>query len=243
MRFVLQTEVDFRAIIGRRHKMKPIQPLTALILCTLVACNPDNSSGNDASLLLLGAISSGQSSSASASQTCAQSAANPVSSVSEIGGVCATPVLVQVGDGTIRDTANNILWIQCAMDDDGSPGAVHETSPGSCQTIGASQVFSAATGQGLCSSLTYAGRTGWKLPDMRQLGAHFKNQAAAPHVVDQALSVITLSDATAYNYITTTTGSGSSVGMVEFRNNSGSGGGMKLAASGTTGIVTCMIKL
>ncbi|HNL01369.1 MAG TPA: hypothetical protein PKJ30_09680, partial [Leptospiraceae bacterium] len=82
-----------------------------------------------------------------------------------------------------------------------------------------------------------------KLPDMRQLGAHFKNQAAAPHVVDSALTVLTLSDVTAYNYVTTTTGTGSQVGMVEFRNNSGSGGGMKFAASGTTGIVTCMIKL
>jgi len=221
--------------------MKLAQMIYSAPLLFCLACNPANNSSSDASWLLHALA--GASASSSSAQTCAQSASNPVSSVSEIGGACATPVLVQVGDGTVRDTANNILWIQCAMDDDGSPGAVHETSPMSCQSIGASQVFTAATGNGLCSSLTYAGRTGWKLPDLRQLGAHFKNQAAAPHVVDQTLSVLTLSDATVYNYLTTTTGSGSSVGMVEFRNNSAGGGGMKLAASGTTGIVTCMIKL
>ncbi len=223
--------------------MKPRHLLTGLLALFLTACNQGGNSDAESSLLLLGLAAAGRSSTAATAQTCAQSAANPVSSVSEIGGVCATPTLVQVGDGTVRDTANNILWIQCAMDDDGSPGAVHETSPMACQSIGASQVFTASTGQGLCSSLTYAGRTGWKLPDLRQLGAHFKNQASAPHVVDSALTVLTLSDVTAYNYVTTTTGSGSSVGVVEFRNNSSSGGGMKFAASGTTGIVTCMIKL
>lgn len=223
--------------------MKLIHTIATLMFLSLSACNSDNGSSNDSSLLLLGLAAATRTASSTTAQTCAQSAANPVSSVSEIGGVCATPTLVQVGDGTVRDTANNILWIQCAMDDDGSPGAVHETSPMACQTIGASQVFTASTGQGLCSSLTYAGRTGWKLPDLRQLGAHFKNQAAAPHVVDSSLTVLTLSDVTAYNYVTTTTGTGSQVGMVEFRNNSGSGGGMKFAASGTTGIVTCMIKL
>lgn len=63
----------------------------------------------------------------------------------EVDAVCYPATLVDRGDGTAADEANNLLWAKTGFWDDGN------------------------SAQAACASVNLAGRTDWQLPDLAQL--------------------------------------------------------------------------
>ena len=182
---------------------------------------------------------------------CVQVSSNPVANATSLGGNCVSPVLVDQFNGTVKDTANNLLWIKCLVRTDGSGNStVWESSPGSCNAANAATVKFEVPGiteeaSPTCNNLTYAGRSDWVLPDLKQLGTYYSNTPnGGSYVVNAAITALTLyTSPNQIQFITKTYGASNTAGYVDFSRSEGSGGGVRLNSNATAGNVTCVVKL
>ena len=70
-------------------------------------------------------------------------------------------------DGTVYDRGTNLLWLKCPLQGFGPPGVPNNNT--ACTTAAAALgVWSEALNA--CDQLTFAGRTDWRLPSVRELG-------------------------------------------------------------------------
>lgn len=112
---------------------------------------------------------------------CGQTVANPVSFSSTNGAIvdkaslitamggdnCQTPSLVDNNNGTVTDTANHFIWTLCVID--GTTDEPHTYSNPNCGAFGGTDAsYDQPAASNVCASLTFAGRSNWKLPDAIQ---------------------------------------------------------------------------
>jgi len=182
---------------------------------------------------------------------CQQTSSNPVANATSLGGNCVTPTLVDQGNGTVKDTANNLLWVRCLVRTDASDNSiVWESTPGSCNAANAATVKFELAGineqaSTTCNNLTYAGRSDWVLPDLKQLGTYYSNTpTGGNYVVSGAFTALTVyTSPNQIQYITKTYGASNTAGYVDFSRSEASGGGVRLNSNATAGNVTCVVKL
>jgi hypothetical protein len=234
--------------------LKPI-PLLIFLLPAFLLIHCTSNGGSAAAATDSSATNSGGSG-GSGSNTpagCVQTASNPVANVTSLGGDCANPVLVDQGNGTVKDTANNLLWVKCTVRTDSVSGntVVWESGVGNCNQANAATLKFESSGSSqassLCNDLVYASRSDWGLPDLKQLSIYYKSVGTGvANVINSTLYGLSMygNSSTQIYHITTTTGSGSTAGSVDFSRPTGSGGGPQLINAGTqAGIVMCVVKL
>jgi len=87
------------------------------------------------------------------------------------------PLLNDRGDKTIYDDATGLLWMKCALK---NPGTSEPDSTSACTDSHNNAPWLQALSA--CETLTFAGRTNWRLPSVREIASIFKYGITGPTI-------------------------------------------------------------
>lgn len=171
--------------------MKHLSAILLFSIISILNCAGPKQDDLSGLLLLLAGGSGGGN-----SFHCGQTVANPVSVsfgvangnyVNEVdllaalgGDNCNPPNLTDNNNGTVTDSENHFIWTLCVLDD--LSNAPNDFTASNCAGFDANDSsFSQTSASTTCSSLTFAGRSNWILPDAIQL--HSLRSASTPYVL------------------------------------------------------------
>lgn len=111
------------------------------------------------------------------------------------GPTMSAASFVDNGNGTVFDATTNLLWTKCSMGGTTGVGVPLDLS-GSCTLPDGTARKTWENALSQCESLDYAGRTDWRLPNVREFGTIVKYTDASPSI--DGLLFPNTSDATPY---------------------------------------------
>lgn len=86
-------------------------------------------------------------------------------------------------DGTVTDTATGLTWAKCSLGQTWVDNTANDGSDDSCSGTATTHTWKGALdAAGTASDSLYLGHTGWRLPNVKELGSLLENACTSPAI-------------------------------------------------------------